>query len=89
MSVGTLLRRVLNERRLFMRWFTPLFAAFFASIFVWFLEARGGVLVWVLLVSLGGGWLMAYYMWHVNYAAAHAWDPLVPSKKDEDKERDV
>jgi hypothetical protein len=89
MSVGTLLRRILNERRLFMRWTTAVFSAAFVGIFVWLLDARGGLLVWVVLVSLGGGWLAAYYMWHINYAAAHAWDPLVPPKHHEHKDRDV
>ena len=89
MSLGTLVQRLLNERRLFMRWATVVFAMVFAGTFVWLLEARGGLLVWVVLVSLGGGWLSAYYMWHVNYAAAHAWDPLAPPKDDEGKDRDV
>ena len=72
-----------------MPWATAMFTAAFAGVFVWLLEARGGILVWVALVSLGGGWLAAYYMWHVNYAAAHAWDPLVPPKDEGDRDRDV
>ena len=81
--------RILKERRLFMRCATALFTAVFIGVFTFLLEARGGVLVWVVLVSLGGGWLMAYYMWHVNYAAANAWGPLTPSKSDGDRNGDV
>jgi cyanate permease len=89
MSIPILLRRLLNERRLFIRCITALSATIFAGTFAWLLDARGGLLVWVILVSVGGGWLVAYYMWHVNYAAAHWSDPLVPPKHDEDKDRDV
>jgi hypothetical protein len=72
-----------------MRWATAVFAAAFAGTFVWLLEARDDLLVWVVLVSLGGGWLAAYYMWHVNYAAAHFSGPLARAKHDESKDRDV
>lgn len=72
-----------------MRWGTAVFATLFAGIFIWLLDARGGLLLWVALVSLGAGWIMAYYMWHINYAAAHAWDPLVPPKAAHEKKHDV
>ena len=91
MGLGAGLGRILKERRLFMRWGTVLFAAMSIATFVLLLEARGGFLIWtcIVLVSLGAGWLMAYYMWHVNYAAAHAWDPVVPQEREGDKDRDV
>lgn len=84
-----MLKRILNTRRLFMGWATAVFALAFAGAFVWILDARGGLLVWVVLASLGGGWLSAYYVWHLNYAAAHGWGSLAPPKHDEGKDRDV
>lgn len=76
-----------------MRWATGVFAIVLAGITIWILDAPGGLpgglLAWVALVSLGAGWLLAYYMWHVNYAAAHAWDPVVTLKPGNEKDRDV
>lgn len=89
MALSAWFGRILKERRLFMRWATALFTAVFVAVFTFFLEARGGVLIWVVLVSLPGGWLMAFYMWHLNHAAANAWGPLARSKPDGDKNGDV
>jgi uncharacterized membrane protein len=66
--------RILNDRRLFMQWGTVVFSILIASLLMWLSDARGGVLIWFALVSLGGGWLFAFFMWELNYAAAHAWD---------------
>ena len=89
MSIGTSFRRVLSERRLFIPWTTAVFATVFTGTLAWLLDARGGLLIWIVLVSLGGGWLAAFYMWHVNDAAARAWEPWVSAKRDGDKDRDV
>jgi hypothetical protein len=89
MDLRASLGRILKERRLFIRWATAAFATTFATVVGVLLEARGGLLIWIVLVSLGAGWLMAYYMWHLNYAAAHAWGPLVQQNPEGEKERDV
>jgi 4-hydroxybenzoate polyprenyltransferase len=80
-----MLRRVLKERRLFVRWSTPAFTAVFAIPLIW--EFYGSVdlslLFFMVLACLGGGWLMAFYMWHLNDAIQYDVGPLRPSKRQE------
>jgi hypothetical protein len=82
-------QRLLSERRICIPWFTATFAVVFAGINIWLLDLRSSpALLSIALVSLGGGWLCAIYMWHLNDAAAHAWEPWVTPKQDKEKSRD-
>jgi len=88
MRVGDLYRRFLSERNLFIPWMTVVFSIVFTGFFIWLLNANGMSLVFVALVSLGGGWLLAYYMWEINNAAATAWDSWVKPNGENNTDRE-
>jgi hypothetical protein len=89
MGLSSQIRRVLNERRLFMPWCTGLFATVLTATLFGSLGGQTWILVWILPASLAAGWLFAYYMWYVYYAAKHFSDPLAPSKAVDDDKGDV
>ena len=82
-------QRLLSERGIFIPWFTVAFAVVVVGFNIWLLDLRSlPVMLLIALASLGGGWLAAIYMWHLNDAAAHAWDPWVTQKRDKEDSRD-
>ncbi len=91
MSQLPFLRRVREERPLFMRTMTWVFAGALAVPIVWVLYGEVSFLqvLLILLVCLGGGWLGAFYFWHLNDAIQYDVGPLRPPKRKEQDERDV
>lgn len=90
MRIGTSFRRLLSERRLFVPWVTAASATLSTGIIIWQLDPcrEAPFLIFVFLVSLGGGWLFAFYMWHLNDAAKRNTELWV-STADQEKKRDV
>ena len=68
-----------------MRWATIIFAVLSAVPVLWAFDGSIDPLLFLFLtpVFLGGGWLMAFYMWHLSDAVQYDVGPLRPAERAE------
>ena len=90
MSTRVIFYRYRNERPFFIGCNIALFAAltigFTAAMFD---NPDPLFLIFAILVSIGGGWLFAIYMWNVNVAYRDMWKSWPKSGPAPDEKRDV
>lgn len=86
--VRTYFRRVMRDRRLFVRWNAVMF---FAVMMVapWVMTDNPRVAAYLMVLSAIpaaiGAWIFAIYMWHLSEAERTAWEPWVkPAAKPAD-----
>jgi hypothetical protein len=72
-----------------MPWATAIFTLAAAIPLIWILHEHVDPLffAFIALVSWGGGWLMAFYMWRLNDAMQYETGPLRPAKRDQEEKR--
>ena len=80
------LQRLLNERRIFIPYTAAGFAAVQSATVIWVLRDYDGIVffAFVVLASLGVGWLFAIYMWHLTDALRRMRQPWVSDKSKRD-----